>query len=278
MKTPKALEPLVQDGLIDDVVRQLMSGKEAAIYVVHSHGELRCAKAYKDLKTRSFQSRAEYQEGRLERSSRRARAMSKGTKFGRQEMEEAWQSAEVDALYKLADAGVRVPKPYLFDHGVLIMELVTNAEGEVAPRLIDLALTDEEARRYHDFLIRQIVRMLCAGMIHGDLSEYNVLVGTDGPVIIDLPQAIQAASNNSAKRLFERDVEAMAMCLGRYAPGLKKTDYGREIWELFEQGTLHPDTPLTGKFHRKEKAADVGAVLRDIEDARVEAARRAAGR
>ena len=278
MKTPKALEPLVHDGLIDEVVRQLMSGKEAAIYVVRSHGELRCAKAYKDLKTRSFQSRAEYQEGRLERSSRRARAMSKGTKFGRQEMEEAWQSAEVDALYKLADAGVRVPKPYMFDHGVLLMELVTNAEGEVAPRLIDLALTDDEARAYHEVLIRQIVRMLCAGMIHGDLSEYNVLVGTDGPVIIDLPQAIQAASNQSAKRLFLRDVEAMAMCLGRYAPGLKTTDYGKEIWELFEQGTLHPETPLTGKFLRKEQAADVAAVLRDIEDARIEAERRAAGR
>jgi RIO kinase 1 len=278
MKTPAALQPLVDDGLIDEVLRQLMSGKEAAIFVVRSHGELRCAKAYKDLKSRSFQSRAEYQEGRLERSSRRARAMSKGTKFGRQEMEQAWQSAEVDALYKLAGAGVRVPQPYLFDHGVLLMELVTDGAGEVAPRLIDLVLTEQEARTYHDFLIRQIVKMLCAGMIHGDLSEYNVLVGTHGPVIIDLPQAISAAANNNAKRLFERDVEAMAMCLGRWDPALKTTDYGKEIWELFEQGTLHPDSPLTGKFTRVEKAADVGAVLREIEDARAEALRRAAGR
>lgn len=278
MKTPSALQPLVDDGLIDDVLRQLMSGKEAAIYVVRSHGALRCAKAYKDLKSRSFQSRAEYQEGRLERSSRRARAMSKGTKFGRQEMEQAWQSAEVDALYKLAAAGVRVPQPYLFDHGVLLMELVTDEAGEVAPRLIDLILTEQQARSYHDLLIRQIVKMLCAGMIHGDLSEYNVLVGTDGPVIIDLPQAISAAANNNAKRLFERDVEAMAMCLGRWAPALKTTDYGKEIWDLFEQGTLHPESPLTGKFSRVEKAADVGAVLREIEDARAEAMRRAAGR
>jgi RIO kinase 1 len=204
--------------------------------------------------------------------------MSKGTKFGRQEMEQAWQSAEVDALYKLAGAGVRVPQPYLFDHGVLLMELVTDEAGEVAPRLIDLVLTEQEARTYHDFLIRQIVKMLCAGMIHGDLSEYNVLVGTHGPVIIDLPQAISAAANNNAKRLFERDVEAMAMCLGRWDPALKTTDYGKEIWELFEQGTLHPDSPLTGKFTRVEKAADVGAVLREIEDARAEALRRAAGR
>lgn len=278
MKTPAALQPLVDDGLIDEVLRQLMSGKEAAIYVVRSHGELRCAKAYKDLKSRSFQSRAEYQEGRLERSSRRARAMSKGTKFGRQEMEQAWQSAEVDALYKLAAAGVRVPQPYQFDHGVLLMELVTDEAGEVAPRLIDLILTEQEARTYHDFLIRQIVKMLCAGMIHGDLSEYNVLVGTHGPVIIDLPQAISAAANNNAKRLFERDVESMAMCLGRWDPALKTTDYGKEIWELFEQGTLHPESPLTGKFTREEKAADVDAVLRDIEDARAEAMRRAAGR
>jgi len=278
MKTPAALQPLVDDGLIDEVLRQLMSGKEAAIFVVRSRGELCCAKAYKDLKSRSFQSRAEYQEGRLERSSRRARAMSKGTKFGRQEMEQAWQSAEVDALYKLAAAGVRVPQPYLFDHGVLLMELVTDEAGEVAPRLIDLMLTEQEARYYHDFLIRQIVKMLCAGMIHGDLSEYNVLVGTHGPVIIDLPQAISAAANNNAKRLFERDVEAMAMCLGRWDPALKTTDYGKEIWELFEQGTLHPESPLTGKFTREEKSADVGAVLREIEDARAEAMRRAAGR
>lgn len=277
MKTPKRLEPLVHDGLIDEVLRQLMSGKEASIFVVRSQGVVRCAKVYKDAATRSFQARAEYQEGRLERSSRRARAMAKGTKFGRKEMEEAWQSAEVDALYRLADAGVRVPKPHLFDHGVLLMELVTDADGEVAPRLIDLNLTADEALTYHAILMRQIVKMLCAGLIHGDLSEYNVLVGKEGPVIIDLPQAVMAAGNNNAKKLFLRDVDAMASCLGKFAPVLKNARYGKEIWDLYEKGHLNPDTKLTGRFDRVEKAADVGAVLQEIDDAREEMLRRKLG-
>ncbi len=275
MKTPKRLESLVHDGLIDEVVRSLMSGKEADVFVVSCKGVFRCAKVYKDANNRSFKQRGDYQEGRLERSSRRARAMEKGTKFGRKEMEEAWQSAEVDALYLLAAAGVRVPQPIVFDKGVLLMELIVDEHGDVAPRLIDLALEPEEARDYHAILINQVVRMLCAGLIHGDLSEYNILVSADGPVIIDLPQAVNAAGNLSAKRLLERDVDALAGCLGRFAPELKATDYGKEIWALYEKGQLHPESVLTGKFLRPVKKADVAGIMREIDDARDEAMRRA---
>jgi RIO kinase 1 len=251
-----------------------MSGKEADVYVVVSQGQMRCAKVYKDSNTRSFRQRADYQEGRGEKSSRRARAMEKGSKFGRKEMEEAWQSAEVDALYKLAAVGVRVPTPHVFDHGVLLMDLVTDADGEVAPRLIDVAMTPDEARQVHKLLIGEVVKMLCAGLIHGDLSEYNVLLGADGPVIIDLPQVVHAAGNNNAARLLERDLDALSLCLGRFAPELRKTDYGKEIWELYQKGHLHPEVKLTGKFQRPTKAVDLQGVLRDIEDARVEAMRR----
>lgn len=274
MKIPKRLEPLVQDGLVDEVLRSLMSGKEADVYVVMCQGQVRCAKVYKDAQTRSFRQRADYQEGRGEKSSRRARAMDKGSKFGRKELEEAWQSAEVDALYKLAAAGVRVPTPHVFDHGVLLMDLVVDEDGEVAPRLIDLAYTPEQARHLHKLLLREVVKMLCAGLIHGDLSEYNVLLGAEGPVIIDLPQVVHAAGNNNAARLLDRDLDALALCLGRFAPELRKTDYGKEIWHLYEKGHLHPEVKLTGKFQRPNKAVDVKGVLRDIEDARVEAMRR----
>lgn len=274
MKTPKRLQPLVEDGLIDEVLRSLMSGKEADVFVVMSRGEERCAKVYKESQSRSFRQRSDYQEGRGEKNSRRARAMAKGSKFGRKELESSWQSAEVDALYRLAAAGVRVPTPHDFDHGVLLMDLVKDATGEVAPRLIDVAMTPDEARTLHAMLIAEVVKMLCAGLIHGDLSEYNVLIGADGPVIIDLPQAVSAAGNNNAPRLLNRDLAALALCLGRFAPELRKTDYGREIWELYAKGMLDPGTQLTGKFKHPEKAVDVGSVLRDIEDARQDAIRR----
>jgi RIO kinase 1 len=274
MKTPKRLEALVNEGMIDEVVRPLMSGKEASIYVVISQGEIRCAKVYKDANSRNFRQRADYQEGRAVGNSRRARAMEKGSRYGKQELEDAWQTAEVDALYLLAAAGVRVPKPHVFDKGVLLMELVVDENGDVAPRLIDLALTEDEARAYHALLIREVVRMLCAGIIHGDLSEYNVLVDAVGPVIIDLPQAVNAAGNNNARKMLERDVEALAMCLGRYAPELKTTDYGKEIWSLYEKGTLHPESVLTGHFERRKKNADVHSIMREIDDARIEAVRR----
>lgn len=278
MKIPKSLEPLLQDGLIDEVLGQLMSGKEAEVYVVRCGGEIRCAKAYKEVKHRSFHKQTQYMEGRKVGSSRRARAMEKHSKFGRKEQESAWQNAEVDALYRLAAAGVRVPRPHCFFEGVLLMELVVDGDGDAAPRLNDLHLSAPLARQYHRQLIAEVVRMLCAGIVHGDLSEFNVLVAGDGPVIIDLPQAIDAAGNNNAGRLFMRDVDNLAAYFGQFAPELLTTAYAREIWNLYESGDLHAETTLTGRFESSEKAADVHIVLREIEDSRKEALAREAGR
>ena len=274
MKIPSRIEPLVNDGLVDGVIRQLMSGKEATVYVVQCGDEIRCAKVYKEANKRSFRQSVDYTEGRKVKNSRRARAMEKGTKYGRKEQEEAWQSAEVDALYRLAAAGVRVPKPYNFLEGVLLMELVTDENGEAAPRLNDVVLTPEQAREYHHTMITQVVRMLCAGVVHGDLSEYNVLVSGDGPVIIDLPQAVDAAGNNHAAKMLERDVNNLANYFGRFAPELLSTEYGKEIWSLYERGELHPDVELTGRFVRSEKRVDVGSVMREVDDARAEDAAR----
>jgi RIO kinase 1 len=278
MKIPKSLEPLLQDGLIDEVLGQLMSGKEAEVYVVRSQGEIRCAKAYKEVKQRSFHKQTQYTEGRKVRNSRRSRAMEKHSRFGRKEEEAAWQNAEVDALFLLADAGVRVPRPHSFCEGVLLMELVVDADGAVAPRLNDLQLSAELAREYHCLLIEQVVRMLCAGLVHGDLSEFNVLVAHDGLVLIDLPQAVDAAANNNAGRLFARDVDNLAAYFGRFAPEFLTTAYAEEIWHLYEKGELHPASTLTGRFASSEKAADVGSVLREIEDSRKEALARELGR
>jgi RIO kinase 1 len=266
MKTPKRIEPLIQDGLVDEVMRQLMSGKEAKVYVVRCGDEIRCAKVYKEADQRSFRQSVDYTEGRKVKNSRRARAMEKGTKYGRKAQEEAWQSAEVDALYRLASAGVRVPTPYNFLEGVLLMELVTGDDGSAAPRLNDLALTPEVAREYHRFLISQVVLMLCAGIVHGDLSEFNILLGSDGPVIIDLPQAVDAASNNNAFKMLERDVNNLATYFGQFAPELLNTDYGIEIWSLYQSGKLNPESPLTGRFDRDEKPADLVSVMREITD------------
>ncbi|MHC6225850.1 PA4780 family RIO1-like protein kinase [Pseudomonas sp. X10] len=278
MKTPKRIEPLIEDGLVDEVLRPLMSGKEAAVYVVRCGAQLRCAKVYKEANKRSFRQAAEYQEGRKVRNSRQARAMAKGSKYGRKEAEDAWQNAEVAALFRLASAGVRVPKPYDFHDGVLLMELVTDAHGDAAPRLNDVHLEPEQAREYHAFIIRQIVLMLCAGLVHGDLSEFNVLLGPDGPVIIDLPQAVDAAANNHAFSMLERDVANMTGYFGRFAPELKDSRYAREMWSLYQAGELLPDTPLTGQFEDDDHAADVGGVLREIDAARIEDARRRAAR
>jgi RIO kinase 1 len=264
MKIPKRLQPLVEDGLVDDVIRQLMSGKEAMVFVVRCGEEIRCAKVYKEANKRSFRQSVDYTEGRKVKSSRQARAMEKGSRYGRKSQEEAWQNAEVDALYRLAAAGVRVPKPYNFHEGVLLMELVTDINGNAAPRLNDVVLTEELARAYHHALLTEVVRMLCAGVVHGDLSEYNVLVGSDGPVIIDLPQAIDAAGNKHASSMLERDVENLANYFGRFAPELRKTDYGKEIWSLYEAGELHTEVKLTGRFERVEKPADLGGVMREI--------------
>lgn len=268
MKTPKRLQPLLDDGFIDEVIRPLMSGKEAAVYVVRAQGETCCAKVYKEASKRSFQKQAEYQEGRKVRNSRQARAMEKRTRFGRREQEEAWQNAEVDALYRLASAGVRVPRPHGFVDGVLLMDLIVDADGGAAPRLNDVELEPAQARDFHQVMVREIVKMLSAGLIHGDLSEYNVLLGPQGPVIIDLPQAVDAAANNSAERMLARDVDNMSRYFGRFAPELLKIDYAGEIWALFEQGKLHPDVPLTGTFARNEERADLEAVMREIDAAR----------
>jgi len=266
MKTPKRLQALVEDGLVDEVIRQLMSGKEATVYVVRCGDEVRCAKVYKEANKRSFRQSVDYTEGRKVKNSRRARAMEKGTSYGRKAQEEAWQNAEVDALYRLAAAGVRVPKPYNFHEGVLLMELLTDAEGNAAPRLNDLVLTAEVAREYHRILIMQVVRMLCAGIIHGDLSEFNVLVDSAGPVIIDLPQAIDAAANNHAQQMLLRDVQNLANYFGQFAPELLGTDYGNEIWSLYQGSQLSPETVLTGHFERVEKPVDLNSVMREIQD------------
>ncbi len=270
MKIPKRIEPLVEEGLVDAVIRQLMSGKEATVYIVRCGEDIRCAKVYKEVHKRSFRQSATYTEGRKMKNSRRARAMEMGTRFGRKSSEDAWQSAEVHALYRLAAAGVRVPQPYHFHEGVLLMELVTDADGDAAPRLNDLTLTPELSREYHHLLIMQVVRMLCAGIVHGDLSEYNVLVGSVGPVIIDLPQAIDAAGNNQAWNMFERDINNLATYFGRTAPELLSTNYALEIWSHYENATLHPDIELTGRFKRNEKQADVNILMREIEAARKE--------
>ena len=274
MKTPKSLEPLVQDGLVDEVIRPLKSGKEAAVYVVLSEGEIRCAKVYKEANKRGFHKQALYQEGRKVRNTRQARAMEKNTRFGRKQQEDVWQNAEVDALYRLAAAGVRVPQPYNFVEGVLLMELITDENGAAAPRLNDLELTSEQALEYHGLLIKEVVRMLCAGIIHGDLSEFNVLVDAHGPVIIDLPQAVDAAANNNAARMLERDVNNLAVYFGRFAPELLGTSYGKEIWKIYESGNLTPDVKLTGHFKGSNKQADVNSIMREINDARDDAIRR----
>ncbi len=274
IKTPKSLEPLIIDGFIDEVVHPLKSGKEAAVYVVLSAGERLCAKVYKAANKRGFHKQALYQEGRKVRSGRKARAMEKNSRYGKQQQEEVWQNAEVDALYRLASAGVRVPKPYNFVDGVLLMELVTDEHGAAAPRLSDLEFTHEQALIYHGLLIKEIVRMLCAGLIHADLSEFNILIDMNGPVIIDLPQAIDASANNNAAMMLERDVNNLANYFGRFAPELLKTQYGKEIWRIYQTGKLTPHVKLTGHFKSSSKKADVKGVIREINDAREEAVRR----
>lgn len=270
MKIPKRIQPLIEDGLVDEVLRQLMSGKEASVYMVRSGAEIRCAKVYKEAHKRSFKKAVEYQEGRKVRNSRRARAMEKGSKFGRNQQEEVWQNAEVDALYSLAKAGVRVPQPYGCFDGVLLMELITDDEGQVAPRLNDVAMSAEQAMEDHALVIQDVVRMLCAGIIHGDLSEFNVLVDDYGPVIIDLPQAVDASANNNAQKMLARDVNNMTTYYGQFAPELLETKYAKEIWALYEKGDLHPEITLTGTFEESDEITDVDVVMEEIKAALIE--------
>ncbi len=267
MKIPKRIQPLVEDGLVDEVICQLMSGKEATVYVVRCGDEIRCAKVYKESDRRSFKQAVQYREGRKVRNSRRARAMEKSSRFGRGQQEQVWQSAEVDALYRLANAGVRVPQPYGCYDGVLLMELVTDIEGLVAPRLNDVQLSPEQAREGHTRVMQYVMHMLCEGLVHGDLSEFNVLVDENGPVIIDLPQAVDAAANNHAEWMLERDVNSMTAYYGQFAPELLDSRYAKEIWGLYENGRLHPEVELTGRFEEELQAADVDAVLEEIKAA-----------
>ena len=278
MKTPTGLQDLMDEGVIDQVLRPLKSGKEAAVYVVRSGDEIRCAKVYKDMAQRSFKQRVQYQEGRKVRGSRQARAVGKASKFGRKEMEAAWKNAEVEALYQLTAAGVRVPHPYGYFNGVLVMELVTDADGYSAPRLGEVELDPATARDYHRFLMQQVARMLCVDLIHGDLSEYNVLIGPDGPVLIDFPQVVSASGNNAARQMLRRDVGNITISLSRFAPELLDTHYGEEMWALFEKGELKPDSELTGHFAFDERVADVDSVMQSIIDAREEAIIRQQGR
>ncbi len=284
MKAPPRLQSLIEEGLIDTVVRQLMSGKEAMVYVVRSGEQTLCAKIYKEANNRSFRQAVDYTENRKVKNSRSARAMAKGSRFGRQEQEAAWQSAEVDALYRLAAAGVRVPQPYNFHDGVLLMELVTDLHGDAAPRLNDVAFTPAQALQHHATLIAEVVRMLCAGVVHGDLSEFNILLahtpgldgldGVDEPVIIDLPQAVDAAGNNHAQRMLMRDVANLRDYFGQFRPELRKTNYGPEIWSLYTAGLLSNETPLSGHFDPVHADVDMQAIMREIEDARAEDAAR----
>jgi len=271
MKVPARLRPLVEDGLIDEVLSQLMSGKEAQVFVVLCGNVHRCAKVYKEASKRSFKQAVQYQEGRRVKNSRSARAIGKRSRYGQKEQEQAWLTAEVDALRRLGAADVRVPSTHGFVDGVLLMDMICDAEGYPAPRLNDITLTAEEALKHHGYIISEVVKMLCAGIIHGDLSEFNILMSADGPVIIDLPQAVNASGNNSAAGMLLRDVENMANYFGNFAPELRDTHYGLEMWSLYEKGNLHPDSKLTGKFEGKLESADVEEVLRIIEDAREQA-------
>ena len=267
MRIPDSLASLLDHGIIEEVIRPLMSGKEAQIYLIVSNGEERVAKVYKEALNRSFKNRADYTEGRKVRNSRDQRAMDKRSRYGRAKDESTWRSTEVDMIYRLRDAGVRVPTPYHFIDGVLIMELVRGADGNPASRLGDLTFTADEANALHRQLLIEVIRMLCAGVVHGDLSDFNILFGTTGPVIIDFPQAVHAANNLNARKLLLRDVANLQRFAQRFVPRFEALPYGQEMWQLYERGELRPDTQLTGAYAASKKKADTAAVFDLIHDA-----------
>ena len=274
MRVPESLVPLFDYGVLDEVVRPLMSGKEAHVYLVVSGGRYAVAKIYKDAQNRSFKHRAEYTEGRKVRNTRDQRAIANRSKHGREKDEAAWRSTEVDMIHRLHAAGVRVPVPYHFIEGVLLMELVTDADGNPAPRLGDLPFDAEGARAMYDRLVRAAVQMLCAGVVHGDLSEFNVLIAADGPVIIDFPQSIDSAHNTNARKLLIRDVDNLHRFLARHVPAGRRLPLAEEMWNLHEQNLLTPDTRLRGDFRVIERVANTASVLELIGDANHDERRR----
>ncbi|MFT3923242.1 MAG: PA4780 family RIO1-like protein kinase [Myxococcales bacterium] len=274
MRTPDTLFSLMDYGIIEEVLRPLMSGKEAQVYLVRSSGELRVAKVYKDAQKRTFKNRADYVEGRKVRNSRDQRAMDKGSRHGRAREEAAWRTTEVDTIYRLRDAGVRVPTPYHFVDGVLVMELVSLDGDEPAPRLGDVVLDREGAQQVFDHMLAEVVRMLAAGVVHGDLSDFNVLMGLDGPVIIDFPQAIDASSNQNARKILRRDVDNLHNFLARFTPDYRPLPYAQEMWALYERGELTPDTKLVGRYRPEERKVSTDSVLGLIGDANRDERRR----
>ena len=270
MRMPDSLAALVDYGIIQEVIRPLMSGKEAQVYLVISEGEVRVAKVYKEAQARTFKHRAVYTEGRKTRNTRDQRAIAKRTRHGRAQDEAAWRSTEVDMIHRLSDAGVRVPKPHQFIDGVLVMELIKDADGNPASRLGDLSLGPEWALETYDDLIGQVVRMLCAGVVHGDLSDFNVLMGAKGPALIDFPQSVDPASNQNARRLLLRDVENLHRFLKRFAPEASPAPYAQEMWELYQGNRLRPETKLRGRYSVAPGKTDTSEVLALIGDAREE--------
>jgi RIO kinase 1 len=265
--TPDGLAPLIDDGIIQRVLRPLMSGKEAQVYLVEARGEVCVAKVYKEAHDRTFKNRAEYTEGRRTRNSRDQRAMQKRTKHGRAQDEAAWRSTEVDMIHRLHAGGVRVPVPYIFIDGVLVMECIADDEGNPAPRLSDLSLDPDTAHEVYHRVIQEVVRMLAVGVVHGDLSEFNVLLGSDGPVIIDFPQSVDTASNTNARRLLLRDVENFHRFLARSVPNARRLPYAEEMWDLFELNALTADTRLTGRHRPPQRRMSTESVRDLIHDA-----------
>ena len=228
------LDVLLADGVIDEVLGRLKSGKEANISLVRRGDDVLAAKVYKDRSTRSFKNNADYKEGRKVRNSRTQRAIDGGGRFGRDAAEQAWKSAEADALYKLVGSGVRVPLPVMFYEGVLLMELVKDGDGRPAPRLIDVAIEPAAAIGVYADLVAQLIAMLCCDLIHGDLSPYNILAAAEGPTIIDFPQVVSAVHSSRAEFFFLRDFDNVVRFVAGFDPSLAvhRSD-GRAIWRAY---------------------------------------------